>query len=166
MIRFLTVFSLALIKKALQRIIGFAIVAVVILSLMGTGVLAEPWNEFDLWVQDFGWGAESIVSPVSQPTVEVRLNQTPNPPGDPDNFITACVFKSAIDIPEGSGLAQGSAICKLINDQGLAIAEGRLFFLSYTANEELEVPINSFAFPGSNNNDLIVDIKFVIQKPI
>jgi len=165
MIRFLTVFSLALIKKVLQRIIGLAI-AVVILSLMGTGVLAEPWNEFDLWVQDFGLGVESIVSPVSQPTVEVRLNQVPNPPGDPDNFITACVFKSAIDIPEGSGLAQGSAICKLINDQGLAIAEGRLFFLSYTANEELEVPINSFAFPGSNNNELIVDIKFVIQKPI
>ena len=168
MIRFLTVFSLTIIKKALQRIIGFAIVAVVILSLMGTGVLAEPWNEFDLWVQDFGLGVESIVSPVSQPTVELRLNQVPSPVrgGDPDNFITSCVFTSAIDIPKGSGLAQGSAICKLINDQGLAIAEGRLFFLSYTANEELEVPITSFVFPGSNNNELIVDIKFVIQKPI
>jgi len=165
MIRFLTVFSLALIKKVLQRIIVLAIV-VVIISLMGTGVLAEPWNEFDLFVQDFGWGEETLVSPVSNPNVEVRLIQVPNPPGDPDNFIESCVFNSTIDIPAGTGLAQGSAICKLVNDQGQAIAEGRIFFLSYTANDDLIVPISSFVFPGSNNNELIFDIKFIIQKPI
>jgi len=165
MIRFLTVFSLALIKKVLQRIIVLAIV-VVIISLMGTGVLAEPWNEFDLFVQDFGWGEETLVSPVSNPNVEVRLIQVPNPPGDPDNFIQSCIFHSAVDIPAGTGLAQGSAICKLLDDQGLAIAEGRSFFLSYTASDDLEVFISQMVFPGSNNNELIFDIKFIIQKPI
>ena len=133
---------------------------------MGTGVLAEPWNEFDLFVQDFGWAEENLVSPVSSPSVEVRLIQVPNPPGDPDNFIESCVFTSTIDIPAGTGLSQGSAICKLVNDQGQAIAEGRIFFLSYTANDDLIVPIGSFVFPGSNNNELIFDIQFVIQKPI
>ncbi len=165
MIHFLTVFSLALIKKALQRIIIIAL-AVGIVSLMGTGVLAEPWNEFDLLVQDFGWGEENLVSPVSNPSIDVRLIQVPNRPGPPDNFIESCVFNSTIDIPAGTGLAQGSAICKLINDQGQAIAEGRIFFLSYTANEDLIVPISAFVFPGSNNNELIFDIQFVIQKPI
>ncbi len=104
MIRFLTVFRPSLIKKVLQRIIVLAL-AVVIVSLMGTGVLAESWNEFDLFVQDFGWGEETLVSPVSNPDVEVRLIQVPNPPGDPDNFIESCVFKSTIDIPAGTGLA-------------------------------------------------------------
>ena len=165
MIRFLTVFRPSLIKKVLQRIIVLAL-AVVIVSLMGTGVLAEPWNEFDLFVQQFGWGEENLVSPVSNPTVEVRINQIPNPPGDPINLITACVFKSAQDLPEASGLSRGSAICKLIDDQGLAIAEGRLSFKSYTANEDLIVIITDLVFPGSNNNELIFDIKFIIQKPI
>ena len=165
MIRFLTVFSLALIKKVLQRIIVLAIV-VVIISLMGTGVLAEPWNEFDLFVQDFGWGEETLVSPVSNPDVEIRLIQIPNPPSDPINLISACIFHSAEDIPAGTGLAQGSAICKLLDDQGLAIAEGRSFFQSYTASDDLQVFISQMVFPGSNNNELIFDIKFIIQKPI
>ncbi len=149
----------------LQRIIVLAL-AVAVISLMGTGVLAEPWNEFDLWTQDLGWGEEALVSPVSQPTVEVRLIQVPNPPADPDNFITACIFTSIIDIPAGAGLSQGSAICKLVDDQGLAIAEGRVFFESYTASDDLEVFISQMVFPGSNNNELIFDIKFIIQKPI
>jgi len=165
MIHFLTVFRPALIKKALQRIIVLAL-AVVIVSLMGTGVLAEPWNEFDLWVQQFGWAEENLVSPVSNPDVEVRLIQVPNPPGDPINLISACIFHSAVDIPAGTGLAQGSAICKLLDDQGLAIAEGRSFFQSYTASDDLQVFISQMIFPGSNNNELIFDIQFVIQKPI
>ena len=165
MIRFLTVFSLALIKKVLQRIIVLAIV-VVIISLMGTGVLAEPWNEFDLFVQDFGWGEETLVSTVSNPNVEIRLIQVPNPPSDPINLISACIFHSAEDIPAGNGLAQGSAICKLLDDQGLAIAEGRIFFKSYTASDDLQVFISQMVFPGSNNNELIFDIKLIIQKPI
>jgi len=138
MIHFLTVFRSDLFKKALQRIIVIAL-AVVIVSLIGTGVLAEPWNEFDLFVQQFGWAEENLVSPVSNPSIDVRLIQVPNPPGDPINLISACIFHSSADIPAGTGLAQGSAICKLLDDQGLAIAEGRSFFQSYTASDDLQV---------------------------
>lgn len=149
----------------MQRIIVLALV-VVFVSLVGTGVLAQPWNEFDVWVQQLGWAQQDLISPVSNPDVEIRLIQVPNPPNTPDNFVSSCVFHSAIDIPAGTGLSQGSAICKLLDEQGQAIAEGRSFFQSYTGSSDLEVFISDFVFPGSNNNDLVFDIKFLIQKPL
>jgi len=90
--------------------------------------------------------------------------------GGPINLITSCVFHSYEDIPTGSGLSQGSAICKLLNapadEGGVAIAEGRVFFNSYTGSEDLEVLITQKIFPDSNNNELIKDVAFIIEAPI
>ena len=86
------------------------------------------------------------------------------------NLITACVFTSPENIPAGSGLSDGRAICKLLNapadEGGVAIAEGRIDFSSYTANDELRVPINVMVTPFSNNNELIFDVRFIIEAPI
>ncbi len=86
------------------------------------------------------------------------------------NLITACIFTSPENIPAGTGLSQGRAICKLLDapaDQGgVAIAEGRVDFNSYTANDELVVFITNMAFPFSNSNELIFDTEFIIEAPI
>ena len=86
------------------------------------------------------------------------------------NLITACVFTSPENIPAGSGLSDGRAICKLLNapadEGGVAIAEGRIDFSSYTANDELIVPITVMVTPFSNNNELIFDVRFIIEAPI
>ncbi len=86
------------------------------------------------------------------------------------NLITACVFTSPENIPAGSGLSDGRAICKLLNapadEGGVAIAEGRTSFASYVANTELEVFITQKIFPNSNNNELIFDVRFIIEAPI
>ena len=85
-------------------------------------------------------------------------------------LINSCVFTSTESIPAGTGLSQGTAICKLLNapaDQGgVAIAEGKVFFDSYLANTELEVFITQKIFPNSNNNELIFDVRFIIEAPI
>jgi len=86
------------------------------------------------------------------------------------NLINSCVFTSTESIPAGSGLSQGTAICKLLNapadEGGVAIAEGKTFFDSYVANTELEVFITQKITPNSNNNELIFDVRFIIEAPI
>jgi len=86
------------------------------------------------------------------------------------NLITACVFTSPENIPAGTGLSQGRAICKLldapVDEGGVAIAEGRVDFISYTANDELVVHITNMVTPFSNNNELIFDVQLIIEAPI
>ena len=89
----------------------------------------------------------------------------------PINLITSCIFRSPESIPAGTGLSQGSAICKLLNaphdEGGVSIAEGRAFFNSYPGNNaDLEVLITQKIFENSNNNELIKDVKFIIEAPI
>lgn len=143
-------------------IIGIAIL-VVLFSLIGTGVLAEPWTEFGMVVQELGWAKNDIEFPVSNPSLDVRLTTQP---GTNTNFITGCVFHSDEDIPVGVGLSTGTAICKLLDEQGRAIAEGRIFFDSYTGSDNLEVRIQDTAFLNANINSNVFDIKFIIEGPI
>jgi len=85
-------------------------------------------------------------------------------------LINSCVFTSTDSILAGTGLTQGSAICKLLNapaeEGGVAIAEGRTFFDSYEADTELEVFIVQKIFDNSNEDKLIFDVEFIIQAPI
>lgn len=134
---------------------------VVLFSLIGTGVLAEPWNEFEVWVQEYGWAQKDIEFPLSQASLDIRIISQSG-----TNFINACVFHSDQDITSGAGISTGTAICKLLDGTGNAIAEGRTFFDSYMGSDDLEIFITSFAFPGSNNHDNIFDVKFIIEGPI
>lgn len=149
----------------MQPLIVLAAV-VVLFSLVGAGILGQPWNEFNLAVQQLGWSEKSMKSPASHPSMELRLNTIPNPVGPPDTVITSCNFHSAEGIPAGIGLSMGVAICKLIDNRGVAIAEGALFFNSYTANDDLNVLITQKIFPEANHNQFIKNIKFIIQAPI
>ncbi len=86
------------------------------------------------------------------------------------NLITACIFTSPENIPAGTGLSQGSAICKLLDapadEGGVAIAEGRMGFDSYVADDELEVLITQMIAPLSNHDELIFDVEFLIEAPL
>ena len=53
-------------------------VAAVAVTLIGTGFLAEPWNQFDLWVQQFGWGEADINSPITHATVDLNIKKIEN----------------------------------------------------------------------------------------
>ena len=133
----------------------------VLFSLIGTGVLAEPWNEFGVWVQEYGWAQKDIEFPLSQASLDIRIISQSG-----TNFINACVFHSDQDITSGAGLSSGTAICKLLDINGNAIAEGRIFFDSYMGSDDLEIFITSITFTGANINDNIFDIKFIIEGPI
>ena len=138
----------------------------IILSIAGFGSLsdADPWNEFDIIVQDFGWGEEQMVFPLSNPSVELRLIQSPitNPP---EVRINSCIFHTDNDIDAGIGVT-GTAICKLLDDNGRAIAEGRTNFDFYTGSDDLEILINFFSFPNSNLEQNVFDIFFIIEAPV
>ena len=135
----------------------------VLFSLIGTGALAEPWNEFEIWVQEYGWAQKDIEFPLSNPALDIQVT---NQPGTNVNFITGCVFNSDEDIPAGTGLSPGQAICKLLDVNGNAIAEGRIIFDSYNAGDDLLVRISDTVFQDANINDNIFDIKFIISGPI
>ena len=170
-------------------------VAAVAVTLIGTGFLAEPWNEFDLWVQQFGWGEADVMSPISQAAVDLNIKKIPQDNGTTvedcdgilvgetfdecitrvttddyfDNIISHCSFHSDDSIPaaEDHNISPGLIICKLTDDRDLAIAEGRINFDSYSASDHLFIEITMLAFPGANDVTApIHDVKLVVEAPI
>ena len=127
-------------------------VAVAAVALVSTGFLAEPWNQFDLWVQQLGWGENMLNSPISHATVDLEVKKIVNDAGttDPaddyfDNVIQSCSFHSGDSIPaaQGAVISEGVIICKMLDDRGLAIAEGKLAIpTGYTESSHLFVPIS------------------------
>jgi len=157
----------------LQPIIVLFLV-VIIVSISGLGIQqVQSWNQFDLLVQQYGWAEKDIEPPVSDFSVKLMLekelndNDTPDPTDDFfETFVKGCIFSSTQGMPEASGLAQGSVICKLMNDQGDAIAEGRVVFLSYIANEPIEIIAFSTVSDDSINLKNIFDVTAVVEAPI
>ena len=128
-------------------------VAVAAVALVSTGFLAEPWNQFDLWVQQLGWGEDMLNSPISHATVDLEVkkivndNDTPNNFADDyfDNVIQSCSFHSGDSIPaaQGAVISEGVIICKMLDDRGFAIAEGKLTIPNgYVASDHLFVQIS------------------------
>ncbi len=143
-------------------------VAVAAVALVGTGFLnSDSWNQFELWVQQLGWGENMLMSPISHAFVDLEVkkilndNDTPQNPADDyfDNVIQSCSFHADKDIeappapvaagPTTPGLAvtvinEGVIICKMLNDQQQAIAEGKVSIVDiegYTSSEKEYVPI-------------------------
>lgn len=159
----------------MQPIIVLGLLVIVVVSLSGIGIQqVESWNQFDLVVQQYGWTEKDIEPPVSNFSVELILakalnnNGTPNDPTDDffETIVTGCIFSSTDDMPAGTGLSLGSVICKLMNAQGDAIAEGKAFFVSYTAND----PFKIISFNRITNESVklnnIFDVTSVVEAPI
>ena len=158
----------------LQPIIVVALIAIIIVSFTGIGIQqADSWNNFDVWVQDYGWTEADIMPPVSNFSIDLILekalndNGTPTPTDDfVETFVKGCTFSSTENMPAGTGLSPGKVVCKLLNANGDAIAEGREFFFSYTAND----PINIISFDRISIESIklenIFDVTAVVEGPI
>ena len=110
-------------------------VAVAAVALVSTGFLqTEAWNEFDLWVQQLGWGTNTIDSPITKATIDLEIKKTlvegtTESNGDfYKNSINRCSFHSfsTIDpVADFPGARDGVIICKILGEGDFAIAEGR-----------------------------------------
>ena len=151
------------------------VLLVIVVSLSTIGIQqVQSWNEFDLLVTQYGWTEKDIEPPVSNFSVELMLEKTLNDNGTPlvptddffETFVKGCVFSSTEDMPAGTGLAPGKVVCKLVNAQGDAIAEGREFFFSYTANDPIKITSFDRISIESLKLNNIFDVTAVLEAPI
>ena len=164
-------------------------VAVAAVALVSTGFLAEPWNQFDLWVQQLGWGEDALNSPISHATVDLEIKKIVNTNNTAtfeddwfDNVIQSCSFHSGDDIDPAIGtvISEGAIICKMLDDRNLAIAEGRLAIVDgYAASDRLLIHISQcitdegpISFPdgtkanGRDGQTPMHQVKLVVEAPI
>ena len=139
----------------------------VVLGIVGTGLLAQPTN-INLFVQALGIGEADLVSPIDNASIELMLDTAPSedPQDPPITIVSACAFHSDENIEIGTGKSEGKLVCKLLNADGNAIAEGDIPFSQYTASDTLTIPINQPAFIGATNFALVDDAMIIIQGPL
>ena len=120
-------------------------VAVAAVALVGTGFLAQPWNQFELFVQQLGWGEADLDSPISSATVDLEIKKILSEDGTfYENVISDCSFHSATSIAgvTGPGARDGTIICKILDANNNAFAEGHIAISSYDASTVLFIPID------------------------
>jgi len=176
-------------------ILGAAVVGV---ALLGTGFLGEPWNNIELWVQELGWGERNLEAPISHAYIDLELKKEINfgPDGKEgtnddyfNNVIRACSFHSDDSLDEFDrklGLSPAVIICKLTNEEGLAIAEGQQILNGVQPNEEdpdaclqrddvqngydgsttIRIDICQTAFDFSNEVQEVHDIKIIVENAL
>ena len=151
------------------QLIVVLVLAVIIAGITGTGFLADPMNKINLWVQEIGFGEGNLESPVTNASVDLLLDVVPseNPQAPPVTIVTACAFHSTDSINLGTGKSDGKLICKLLNKDGNAIAEGDVPFLSYDPTDPpIIIPINQPIFIGATNFENVFDAMVIIQGPL
>ncbi len=141
---------------------------VILLSLTGTAILGEPWNNIGLVVQAIGWGEKNLESPLIDASIELMLDTVPgeNPEAPPITIVAACGFRSDENIPKGTGIANGTIICKLLNEDGNAIAEGDVTITSYTAGDLVIIDINQPIFIGANHFVNVFNATVIVEAPL
>ncbi len=188
-------------------ILGAAVVGV---ALLGTGFLGEPWNNIELWVQELGWGERNLESPISHAYIDLELKKEINENGTPvdicnnitdpiakakciaearaddyfNNIIRACSFHSddSLDpLDPTLGIAPALIICKLTNEEGLAIAEGKIILdgigdetcpqrdppmNGYDGSDTIRIDMCQFAFDFSNEVQEVHDIKIIVENAL
>ncbi len=195
-------------------ILGAAVVGV---ALLGTGFLGEPWNNIELWVQELGWGERNLESPISHAYIDLELKKEINDNGTTEekciamelgeeqeaqcikdaglddyfnNVIKACSFHSdqGLDALDPKlGLSPALIICKLTNEEGLAIAEGRQILNGlqpdkekdpdaclqrddvqngYIGSSTIRIDICQTAFDFSNEVQEVHDIKIIVENAL
>ncbi|MCZ6582954.1 MAG: hypothetical protein O6761_07270, partial [Thaumarchaeota archaeon] len=142
-------------------------VAVAAVALVGTGFLqtteGNQWNQFVLWVQELGWGEAALNSPISHAFVDLEIKKIVNPGPDGqlgngddffDNVIQSCSFHADKNIPapptsisgelDVTVISDGVIICKILNEDSNAIAEGKITIVDlggYTSSDKEFIPI-------------------------
>jgi len=137
-------------------------------------MLANTGTDIDMWVQSIGWGEGDFVSPVQDgnASIEILLDTIPGDP--PITFVSACAFSSTEDIPLGQGKADGLIICKLLNKDGNAIAEGSIPLtvsavnpnVAYDKSETLIIDITQTISADSTHINNFFDAMIVIEAPL
>ena len=161
-----------MIHSEILQILFVVGIGIVVLSLMGTAVLANTGTNIELWVQDMGWAEGDLVSPVQNVSIEILLDTIPGEP--PITFVSGCLFTSTEDIPLGTGKSDGLIICKLLNIDGNAIAEGSIPLtisavddtVAYKANEELTIIINQPISAVATHFDNFYDATIIVEGPL
>jgi len=155
-----------------MQILYVLALGIVVLSLMGTSLLASSGNNIELWVQPTGWGEGDLESPIDNAKVEILLDTIPGDP--PITFVSACSFSSTQDIPLGQGKADGLIICKLLNEDGNAIAEGSIPLtvsavnpnVAYDKSETLIIDINQPISEDATHIDQFFDAMIIVEAPL
>ena len=161
------VFSQTNTLSVLQIIVVLGLV-VIVAGLMGTGFLGEPVTKINLWVQALGWGEGDLESPITTGTVDLLLDSIPNENPDlpPVTIVAACDFHSDETIDAGTGKSDGMLVCKLLNENENAIAEGSVSFSQYSASTHVIIPINQPIVIGATNFDGIFDAMVLVKGPL
>ncbi len=137
-------------------------------------MLANTGGNIDLWVQAIGWGEGDFVSPVQDgnASIEILLDTIPGTP--PITFVSACGFHSDENIPLGEGFSDGLIICKILNEDGNAIAEGDIPLtvsvldpnFAYTASETFIIDINQPISEDATHFDRFFDMRIILEAPL
>jgi len=166
-------------------------IAIATIALVGTGFLSDgkPWNQFQVWLQNLGWGEQMIMSPISHASIDLEIKKLVNDNNTPqreddffDNVIQSCSFHSEESFgakPAGSGplLNPGAIICKLLDEHKNAFAEGRIDVPApggYVMSSTIFIPIDQCIVNGvviNQPNCLDVQapihhVKIVVEDPL
>ena len=143
----------------MQPIILLAIGAVAV-GALSSGFLI---NNIELTLQDLGVGMEIIETPITQADIDFEIGtvliQSANGQAAYKNVIEACSFHSDQSIP-----GEAIIICKLTNEDGNIIAEGRITIddPGYVASDRWLITIDVFAFENSHDVKNVHDVTLVV----
>ncbi len=137
----------------MKPIFMFAIAAIAAAGI-GAGSLN---NTIDLNLQQFGVGAEDIVSPITAANVNFEIEAIQGD-GELKNLITICQFHSDETIED-----EATIICKLTDIDSKVIAEGRVVLdTGYDASVTIPIVIDQFAFESANDVRNVHDVTLVV----
>jgi len=159
----------------MQPIILIGLIAVAG-AAMGTGFLMQ--TEIMLNVQNFGFGSESLFTPISDANVDLEIVALESAVGNTSIFINVldCSFhypdnpnfvnvdNTGGPFPGLVGATPSTVICKLTDINGNVIAEGAIegwISPSFT----YAIPMEIFAFPNSNRIENVHDVTIVALGP-
>ena len=129
---------------------------------MSMGFLAPG---FTLNVQQLGAQETFLESPINTASIDFTISKIEgvNLAGDTvfKNRIVRCSFHSPTTLEAGSVI-----ICKLTDENGDIVAEGRLDLTSqYVGTSTTFIPIQQVAFENANDVQNIEDVKIIVLGP-
>jgi len=140
-------------------------------AAMGTGFLMN--TEIMLNVQNFGFGSESLFTPISDANVDLEIVALTTQDAMGDSIflnVIDCSFHypdtAANGQPFGNlaGGTDSTVICKLTDRNGNVIAEGDIRGWIFTSTT-YQIPMEIFAFPNSNKIENVHAVTIVALGP-
>jgi len=147
----------------MQPIILIGLIAVAG-AAMGTGFLMN--TNIMLNVQNFGFGSESLFTPISDANVDLSIgilndfDENANPIFK--NVVDACSFHypDNSDFP-GLDHPQSEVTCKLTDINGNVVAEGTRTGAIQPSQSGVSITIDEFAFPSSHKIENVHDVTII-----